>query len=263
MDTNNVVDIRTVQAMSFKILIEALKDLLTDVNIEIDHLGLRVLSMDSSHCVLVHLKLDADKFEFFACKKNTTIGLNMIFLHKIIKTINSNDVLTLFIEEEDENHLGIKIENSDKNTKTTYKLTLYDLDNVKISMEPEKFNTVITLPSTDFQKICRDMHQISEFAEIRNSGNQLVFSCKGDFCYQETVLSDTGNGIYAIQNSNPDEIVQGVFSLKYLALFTKCTNLCNIVELLLKNDWPIIVQYQVASLGSIKLCLGPRDQSAA
>ena len=40
-------------------------------------------------------------------------------------------------------------------------------------------------------------------------------------------------------------IVQGSFSLKYLILFTKCTNLCNLINIFLKNDYPLIIQYNV------------------
>jgi proliferating cell nuclear antigen len=212
--------------------------------------------MDNSHIVLVHLKLDANKFEHFVCKNKLSIGVNMLNFHKLIKTINSNDTLTLFMDETDINHLGIKIENGDKNTKTTYKLNLLDLDNPQISIDPTEFNSVITLPSTDFQKICRDMSNVSELVEIKNIYNQLIFTCKGDFCCQETVLSDSDNKQSSLGASS-NEIVQGVFKLKYLVLFTKCTNLCNTIELYLKNDYPLIIKYAVASLGDIKLAIAP------
>ena len=61
-----------------------------------------------------------------------------------------------------------------------------------------------------------------------------------------------------IQNDNPEQIIQGVFALKYLVLFTKCTNLCNSINLFLKNDYPLIIKYDIASLGHIKLCLAPK-----
>lgn len=249
----NTLEIKTVQASSFKILIEALKELLTDTSVEFDETGMKIIAMDTSHIVLVHMKLDADKFEHFDCKNKINIGINMLNFHKLIKTINSNDTLTLFMDGSDINHLGIKIENNEKNTKTTYKLNLLDLDSETISIDPTKFNSVITLPSTDFQKICRDMSNVSEFVEIKNIYNQLIFNCKGDFCCQETVISDS-NG-QSINNSC--EIIQGVFKLKYLVLFTKCTNLCNTIELYLKNDYPLIIKYSVASLGEIKLAIAP------
>jgi proliferating cell nuclear antigen len=56
-----------------------------------------------------------------------------------------------------------------------------------------------------------------------------------------------------------NEIVQGVFNLKYLTLFCKCSSLAKTVELYLKNDYPLIIRYSVASMGDIKLCLAPQQ----
>lgn len=255
---SNFVEIKTIQSNAFKILIEALKEILTDTCIEIDETGLKITAMDTSHIVLVHLKLDANNFEYYQCTKKISIGVNMLNFHKLIKTINSNDTLSFIIDSQDINHLIVKIENSEKNSKTIYKLNLLDIDSQAISIDPVEFNSVITLPSIDFQKIIRDMNNLSDFVEIRNINKQLYFSCKGDFCNQETIISDsTVENKCKVQSKTHDEIIQGFFHLKYMTMFTKCTNLCNTVELYLKNDYPIIVKYEVASLGSLKLCLAP------
>lgn len=251
-----ILEVRTVQSAAFKTLIEAAKELLTDTCIEFDETGLKIVAMDTSHIVLVHLKLDASKFEYYFCKSKLVIGVNMINFHKLIKTLNSNDTLTLFVDEDNINQLGIRCENVEKNSRTTFKLNLLDLDNPRITVNPAEFNSVITLPSADFQKIIRDCYNIAEHVEIKNINNQLIFSCKGDFCCQETILSDH-DGVNQIANKSPGEIVQGVFSLKYLVLFTKCTNLSNTVEIFLKNDFPIVTVFSVASLGVLKLCLSP------
>lgn len=252
------LEVRTVQSSAFKILVEAMKELLTDTCIEFDENGMKIISMDNSHVVLVHLKLDADKFEHYKCVSKITIGVNMLNFYKLIRAINSNDILTLFIDKDDINHLGIKIENGEKNTKTTYKLNLLDLDNEKIHIDAADFNSVITLPSIDFQKLCRDMHNIADYVEIKNIGSQLMLSCTGEFCNQETIIADNENG-NAITSKNSGEIVQGIFNLNYLVLFAKCTNLCNTVELHLKNDYPLLIKYTVASLGEIKLVLAPTN----
>jgi proliferating cell nuclear antigen len=254
------LEIRTVQSSAFKILVEALKELLVDTCIEFDETGLKVISMDNSHVVLVHLKLEASKFEYYSCESKMSIGVNMLNLFKLVRTINSNDTLTLFIEKNDLNHIGIKIENGEKNQKTIYKLNLLDLNNPNITIDPAEFNSQINLPSVDFQKIIRDMNQLAEYVEIKNINNQLILSCNGEFCSQETVLMDN-EGINCISNKKSDEIVQGIFSLKYLVLFTKCTNLCSTVELYLKNDYPLICLWRVASLGEIRLCLAPQSNT--
>ena len=49
-----------------------------------------------------------------------------------------------------------------------------------------------------------------------------------------------------------------VTKMKYLVLFTKCTNLCTCVEIFIKNDYPLIIRYQVANLGKIQLALAPQ-----
>ena len=100
------------------------------------------------------------------------------------------------------------------------------------------------------------MNNIADFVEIKNVDNKFILSCEGDFCNQETVLSDTD--LVIINNGSPNDIIQGNFNLKYLVLFTKCTNLSNNVELFLRNDYPLIIKYTVASLGEVKLCLSPQ-----
>ena len=65
-----------------------------------------------------------------------------------------------------------------------------------------------------------------------------------------------------VQSSASNEIIQGVFQLKHLFLFTKCTNLCPSIEIYLKNDAPLILRYTVANLGEVKLVLAPLKNRA-
>jgi proliferating cell nuclear antigen len=253
---NTIFEIKTIQSSIIKTLIEALKEILNDTVIEINKDFIKIVTMDNSHIILVHLKLFSDKFEYYTCNKSISIGINMLNLYKIIKTVNNNDVITFFMYNDNLNHLGIKIENMDKNTKTTYFLNLLDLNNEHFDIPEVQFNSVITLPSNDFQKLMRDMNNIADFVEIKNINNKFMLTCSGDFCTQETILHD--NDVININNSNETDIIQGNFNLKYLVLFTKCTNLSNNVELYLKNDYPLIIKYNVASLGQLKLCLSPQ-----
>ena len=62
-----LLEVKTVQTSAFRVLIEALKEILTDANFEFSESGLKVIAMDSSHTVLVHLKLEANNFEHYFC----------------------------------------------------------------------------------------------------------------------------------------------------------------------------------------------------
>jgi hypothetical protein len=91
---------------------------------------------------------------------------------------------------------------------------------------------------------------IGNKVEIKSIGEQLIFCYKGDFSEQRIVLGKCDN-----TRSGNAGIIQGVFNLKFLLLFTKATNLCNAVSIYLKNDYPLILEYSVGSLGSLKFIL--------
>ena len=255
-----ILEIKTIQASTIKSVIDAMKEILMDVNLEFDENGMKIVALDNTHIVLIHLKLHAEKFESYYCMKKLYVGINMLKFHMLIKTIQNGDILSLFIHKDDPNILGITIENNEKNVKTTYKLSMLDIDVVNVDIPPADFNTIITMPSAYLQKIIRDMHNLAEYIEIKNIGGKLILSCQGEFCCQETILATETQNIQIKSNENTQEIIQGIFSLKYLSIFTKCTNLCSTVEIYLKNSYPIILQYSIASMGSVKLCLAQKSE---
>ena len=140
-------------------------------------------------------------------------------------------------------------------------MNLLDISEDEIKIPPAEFETELTLPSSDFQKIIRDMTNIGDCVDIKSVGENLMLECSGDFASQETILKENkdnnNEGLKFSMHSAPDKPIQGIFSLKYLVLFTKCTNLCNLIHMYIKNDYPLIIKYTVANLGDIKLCLSP------
>ena len=253
-----LLELKTVQTNAIKILIEALKEILTEANIEFNETGLKIVAMDSSKTILVHLKLNQDKFDKYICKKKLIIGVSMSNLFKLIKTITNTDTLTFFIDESNINVLGIIIENGEKNSVTTFELNLMDLNEENIDIPPQEFDSIITMPSVDFQKFCRDMNYLSDTIEIKSVGSQLIFNCVGEFAKQETKLGETPEGVSFVKNNEVSSIIQGYYNLKHLVLFTKCTGLCTSIEIYMKNNFPIVINFSVGNLGKLKLALAPK-----
>ena len=117
--SSNVLEIKTVQIAPFRTLMTALKDILLETNITFKPDGIRIVNMDKSHTILAHLYLDAEKFEYYYCKyPKIVIGVNMFHLFKLINTIDNDDTLTIYIDENEYSegivdHLGLKFENGD------------------------------------------------------------------------------------------------------------------------------------------------------
>ena len=218
-DNDCFINIKTVQTGAFRVLVESLKEILTDTNFVFDKDGIKLIATDNSHIVLIHMKLHADKFEHYYCKQKISVGINMMNMFKLIKTMGNNDILTIFIDKNIPNKMGLKINNVDKNTQTTFMMNLLDITDEEISIPPATFETELTLPSTDFQKIIRDMTNIGERIEIKSIGNTLKLNCTGDFADQETILYETQGGLNFSTSQPPDLPIQGVFSLKSYAFY--------------------------------------------
>ena len=264
--SDNVLTIQTIQIAPFRTLMTALKDILLETNITFQPDGMRIINMDKSHTILAHLYLAAENFELYDCKLDKiVIGVNMFHLFKLINTIDNDDTLTIYIEKEDYtdgivHHLGLKFENGDIKQCKIQKLRLIEPDNEELEVPEVKFASILNLPSTDFQKIIRDLSIISDKLEIKSVGNELIFKCQGQFANAEIRRSEATGSMEFIQKDST-KIIQGEFSLKNLSYFIKCTNLCNQIEIYLENDLPLIVKYNVASLGEIKLCLAHLPKS--
>ena len=269
--SKNILSIQTVQIAPFRTLMTALKDILLETNITFTHEGIKIINMDKSHTILAHLSLHADKFETYDCKLDKIIiGVNMLHLFKLIHTIDNDDTLTIYIEESDYmdgvvQYLGLKFENGDIKQQKFQKLRLIEPEHEELVVPEVMFSSVLNLPAADFQKTIRDLSCISDKIEIRSvvgsEGAELIFRCSGGFAQAEVRRAESDGSMQYIKTQDKNKIIQGEFSLKNLGYFIKCTNLCNTIEMYLENNMPLVVKYNVASLGEIKLCLAPLPSS--
>jgi proliferating cell nuclear antigen len=281
---NRELEIITEHTVPIKILVEVLKELIPDAILEIiktptekpkknkdgelipkkDKNGIRIVAIDTTQTVLINLKLDANKFTSFECKKQKTIlGVNLTYLHKLIKSVDRDDVLTFYQDKLDNDELSIEVENKDSGKLTNDNLKLMDYKKEKLSIPNVEYEAYITMNSVEFHKLCREMSQLAEYVDIRCLKNKIEFACKGDYANRKIVFrtdnpsKDNVTVEYPAQNANKPLIVQGIYELKNLVAFGKCGQLCDKIEIFMKNDFPLVIKYQVASLGRLYLCLSP------
>lgn len=259
--SDDLVVAKTVQTAPIRILAEGLKSMLVEMSLVFDKEGIRMIAMDNTRTVLTHMRLYANKFEQYEYNHSAPrldVGLNTDHFYRIVKTVTNDDTITFSVSRAESNHLTVTLENGEKKRRIRYKLNLLDRDDSDISMPETEFATRITMPSLDFQKICRDMTLLSaKTVDIKNVGNTLTFSCKGPFASQTVSMGNDTTSDMSITKKENDEIVSGTFSLPHLVLFTKCSNLSNNLEVHMKNDWFLMIRYVIANLGDIKLCLMP------
>ena len=221
MNENNVVLLlKTVQIQPIRNMITAIKDILTDATITFTKSGMKIINFDKTHTILVNVMLHADKFEEYYCGPDKIIVCaNTLHLFKVISTMSNDDTLSMYIDKADYHdgvvtHLGLQYDNGDIKQSYNQKLRLIEPDTEELVVPDVEYSTVINMPTTDFQKIIRDLNGISDRIEIKSVGSDLIFSCEGNFASSRIMRTESDRNMEFIQKPAPDVIVQGEFSLK-------------------------------------------------
>ena len=111
--------------------------------------------------------------------------------------------------------------------------------------------SITVMPSVDFQRICRDMHNLATDVEITRKNQHFIVKCFGDFANQETMIE-------CVDDFRGE--LSGLYSLKYLNLFTKATGMCAAVSIMQEEDGRFLVlKYNVANLGELRFFLATKS----
>lgn len=257
---DNILYLRTVQANVFSLLNEALKDILYEVNFEFTSDGIVIKAIDSSHTQFVHLNLDAKKFDRYICKEKLILGIDMIYLHRLLKGASNDDVLIFSYSNGNTSELKIQIHNDENGIVKEYMLKLLDIDvqqQYDLPLQDEVVDVIMNIDTLRFKSICKDLQSISDTVELTCTGNELRFECNGTSAKGSQTIELSNKNPRAYISKNQEKIIQGIFSLKTLYHFTKFSSLCTTLELCFSNDKPLRIKYSCADLGFICLYLAP------
>jgi proliferating cell nuclear antigen len=237
----------TIQASAVKSIFEVLKDILNDVNIYFKPDGMYIVTLDTARTSLVDMYLAADNFEEYSCEQEIIAGINISNTFKLLKTITNSDVLKIEINSKE--FMDIEIISESKKTNTHFQLKLLDINESRIEVPDVNMTSVTILPSADFQRLCRDMSNIGQDIEITRCGTQFKLKCDGDFACQETCIE--------CPDESPE--IGGLYSLRYLNIFTKATSMCASVQIMQEDgNRFLILKYNVANLGDLKFYLATK-----
>lgn len=265
-----ILEIKTIQCLIIKSLFESLKEIVFDVNIYFTKDSIKIMKMDHTHSIVLILELLSSQFEVYKCgkmknnqlieyteKNPLIVGVNILYLFKLLKNLTNDDVLSLVIDDNNPGFLEIEIEKTEKNIISKYNLSLIELNEETLTPKELNYNNVIYMNTTTFFKIIKEMNQYSKVLEIKYYNEQLTLSCKGDFTSQETTITNNSDCIQFVKTNN--QIYQSYFILKNLISFNKFTNLSQKVELSFDNDFPLLLNFKIGNLGTMSIYISQTD----
>ena len=222
--------------------------------------GIRIHRLTEDKNIYVKLELDADNFDYFRCDEpKITIGVDMHNLHALLKTINDDDPIILYMNRDNRGALYIRSlnENEESSEETDIEIFLIEIPSSEMRMEQTKFQNKITMASDKFHTICKHLNNNSAMVEITSVNNEILFRGQSDGGKVTMSYRDTDYG--KKKKTRSDQVVQGVYELKNLLGFSKCNKLCPTIDIYLKNDFPLVLVITVATLGKMYVFLTPID----
>ncbi|ODV62085.1 proliferating cell nuclear antigen [Ascoidea rubescens DSM 1968] len=246
------------EASLLKKVVESIKDSVQLCNFVCSEHGITVQAVDDSRVLLVSLLIGNEVFSDYRCDRNITLGVDLKSFAKIIRCGGNDDYLTL-IAEDSPDSVTLVFEDKNSDRISEYSLKLMEIDNEFLKIDDMDYDSVIKMPSIDFQKICRDLSTLSESLQILITKDSIKFMAEGE----------TGNGSVILKPrtdiDKPEQsitvklnnAVNSTFGLKYIADIVKGTSLSNQIVIKISNRTPALFEYKLQS-GYLRFYLAPK-----
>lgn len=140
---------------------DAIKDLVQDCNFDCNDSGIALQAMDNSHVALVSMMLKSESFSPFRCDRNIALGINLTSLTKVLRCAQTEDILTMKAEDAPD-VVNFTFESAESDRISEYDIKLMDIDQEHLGIPDTEYSATIALPSSEFQRITRDLSALSE-----------------------------------------------------------------------------------------------------
>lgn len=141
--------------------------MMSDCNFDCSEQGISLQALDSTHVALISLLLGSDGFSEYRSDRSLTLGVNIKSLAKILKCGNNDDILTLRAEDKPST-LSLTFEDPRQDKISSFNLKLMNIDQEHMTIPVSEYGCSVTMPTSQFQRICRDMSAVSDSCKYIN-----------------------------------------------------------------------------------------------
>lgn len=265
-----ILNITTSHPIVIQTLVSCLKKYVLRLNIRVfnDDKRKHIKITESSsgpNSGLVNIFLEAKNFDRFESSlDDLNLCVNSNHMHKILNKNRLQQVnkLTLYITDKEKNKLKIKMEDYKDETimiKSIPLLAAYNNieDFQKRSYPDIVFDAVVSMDSQYFSKLCKNAYD--GLVKMRCTQDSLTLNyreCNGSYLENKTETLTTRTnyktGVCEIYYKC-SIFIERTFDLGLFRKFTKCNQLCNDIEMYIKEDGVLCIRY-TNILGRMLIC---------
>ena len=250
---------RTNEGYVIKVLSELLQNNIKVGCFEINKEGMFFRMVDTHKSLCVDITLLGENFIYYNVNTDNKlfIGINLIHLRKMLKPIKKKDSIEFIKEKEDDDTLCIKIIPKEGGKTTTSYIKIQNIQNIDIDI-PEGYQNCVTIPSADYQKMCKDMDSISQNVEIKTTKDTVRFTVDMACLYSRSIMfgegEDTDDKVLYRQHFGSEKL-NNLGRISGLGVTTG-----NVIQIFTKHNLPMLLRTNVGTLGKINIFLKSKEQ---
>ncbi len=252
---------KTHNAYTIKILAELLQNNIKTACFEIDEEGIKLCMMDHHRTILIKVFMESENFTFYKFKaiEKLFLGINLNHFHKMLKSIKKKDSMQLFIDDDSPNDLGIKVIPKENNRITTSFVKIQGIQTIDIDI-PDGYGKPIIVPSSEFQKMCKDMAHIGTVINVVSKNFHIKFRCNaGGIMKRHVEFGEMGDS--DDESDDEDNITEynQDFDTEQLSRITKMAGLSSDIQIYPTNGKALLFRSSIGSLGKISIYIKSKD----
>lgn len=245
---------KTIDGYIFKVLSELLHNNIKNACFKISETGISMCQMDIHRTILIDLTMVSSNFQIYKFKNKDPIlaGVNMNHFYRMLKMIKKKDTVQLSIDGDNPTDLCIKVIPKDNNRITTSYIKIQDIQNIEIDV-PDGYDKPIIIPSGEFQKMSKELSNISETINVSSKKFSIVFKCDADGIMKRTV--EFGEHDYSDDDDSESDCKEYTsdFKTRYFTKIMKLAGMSRNLQIFPKTGLPLLFRSRVGSLGSISI----------
>jgi proliferating cell nuclear antigen len=236
-------------AKLWKTCVSAVSSLIEDAAFVVSPSGLKLRAMDPSHIALVDLELPPQAFEEFSVEKQTTIGIHIPEMVKVVSRAKPSERLTIELDEST-NRLNLTFAGP-----PVRRLSMPTIDAQDANYPEPKliFTAAMEVPADLIQDGIKDAELIGDSVEFEAVKEGLRMRAESDKGASELVL-DVGSDALTNFTANPP--ARARYAISYLNSILS-NSPPGLIGVKLGTDLPVSITYPIPS-GKLMFLLAPR-----
>lgn len=231
--------------------IDTISQLIDDGLFKLKKDGIELVAADRAMVSFVDFKLKGSYFDEYESDKERTIGLNLLNFLTVLKRANSNDKLTLNLDEK-ENKLEVILEGD---SKRRFSIPLIEISREDVpQVDQLKFGASAEVRADILEQGITDADIVADSVIIELSPDNLRMFAEGSSSKAELNLEKGNDALFDLDSK---EMINSRYSLEYLKKMIKGSRLSERARIMLGKDFPLKLEFRGEN-ATLSLILAPR-----